>query len=306
MPAATTTTAYKLFTHDLRSPIQGGEPVFDGKLPCVLPIVHVDRSQRDCAPGWNACAQPEDALRIGGLWPNGHPSRLFVVETDTTVVARGDKLRAATWTIVRECSEEEIREGVTKFSERYFKPHALPMAAEQMEWRAALARPKRDEALVDAGLREALKARGLEDWTLKKFSSERDAWDARGAGDAWAARGVWDARDARGAWDAWAARAAWAAWDAWDARGARDARDARGAWDARGARGAWDARDARGAWDAWGALTVFFAATMKWTKQRPDLLTIGLRDAYSNGLGIAIPTGPKELGWAMVDVEVAP
>ena len=31
-----------------------------------------------------------------------------------------------------------------------------------------------------------------------------------------------------------------------------------------------------------------------------DKLIIGLRDAYSNGLAISIPTGLKELGWAMV------
>ena len=54
------------------------------------------------------------------------------------------------------------------------------------------------------------------------------------------------------------------------------------------------------AWDARDALTVLVAARRGWTQQRPDLLTMGLRDAYAHGLAIAIPTGPAELGWAMV------
>lgn len=29
------------------------------------------------------------------------------------------------------------------------------------------------------------------------------------------------------------------------------------------------------------------------------MLTMGLRDAYLCGLGIAVPTGANELGWAM-------
>jgi hypothetical protein len=100
---------------------------------------------------------------------------------------------------------------------------------------------------------------------------------------AMAARDAWDARAAR---DAWVARAAWVTRAAWVARVARDARDARDAW------AAWDARDAR---------TVFYASRMGWIERPADLLTAGIRDAYAAGLGIAIPTGPNELGWAMAD-----
>jgi hypothetical protein len=32
------------------------------------------------------------------------------------------------------------------------------------------------------------------------------------------------------------------------------------------------------------------------------VLTVGIRDAYCNGLAIAIPTGPTELGWAIEGV----
>jgi hypothetical protein len=67
----------------------------------------------------------------------------------------------------------------------------------------------------------------------------------------------------------------------------------RAAWDARDAWDAWDARDAR------DALIVEYAALQGWTDHDPLLLTTGLRDAYWNGLALAVPTGPNELGWAM-------
>ena len=195
--------AYKVFTHDLRPPVQGGAPVWIGTLPHALPVVAVDASTEECAGGWNACAQPEDALRIAGLWPNGRPSRLFRVETDEDVVSRGDKLRASTWTITAEVSESDIAAHVLAMS-KPFGTHAQVMADEQMAWRCALGRPEHDADIVEQSLALALNARGL-DWQLKRFDDARDAWDA------WDA---WDARDARAAW------AAWAAWDAWAARDA--------------------------------------------------------------------------------------
>jgi hypothetical protein len=74
------------------------------------------------------------------------------------------------------------------------------------------------------------------------------------------------------------------------------ARAARDAWDARDARAAWAARDA---WDARAALIVEFTAHSGWIGYRHDLLTVGIRDAYTNGLAVALPTGPNKLGWAM-------
>lgn len=62
------------------------------------------------------------------------------------------------------------------------------------------------------------------------------------------------------------------------------------------ARAAWDARAAR---DARAALTVDFSSRNKWVDFDPLRLSLGLRDAYHNGLGIALPTGPDTLGWAM-------
>jgi hypothetical protein len=42
-----------------------------------------------------------------------------------------------------------------------------------------------------------------------------------------------------------------------------------------------------------------FTARSGWISHHHDLLTTGIRDAYQHGLGIAVPTGENELGWAM-------
>jgi hypothetical protein len=63
------------------------------------------------------------------------------------------------------------------------------------------------------------------------------------------------------------------------------------------------ARDAWDAWDARDALLVYYTVRRGWGPRRADRLTIGLRDAYSNGLGLALPTGPNELGWALAEGE---
>ena len=257
--------AYKLLTHDLRSPVQGGAPVFDGALPFVLPTVRVDESDADCGAGWNACRDGATAFRIAGLWPDGRPSRLFLLgDPVAPVIERADKIRAASWTVVREATEAEVREAIHALSAP-FGDLRDAMVAEQVAWRHALARPKRDAAVVAAGLREALGARSL-NWELREY---QEAWAAREA------------------WEAWAAREAWAAWAAWTAREAREAREA------------WAAREAREAWEAWAALTVFYAASRGWIDLRPDRLTVGLRTAYEHGLGVALPVADGVLGWAM-------
>ena len=238
-------TGYKILTHDNRPPFRGGDPLIppEQSLPYTLPTVALDTSEDECAPGYHFCHTPEEAIRIVGLWPDGRPSRLYRV-TATDAIERGSKLRAATLTIEHEFTESEWRDAVAAFSAP-FAPFVAEMAESQMLWREALARPHRDELAVETGLRAALEARGLSEWTLKRFQS---------------------------------ARVAWVAWDAWVARDA---------WGARGARGAWDAL----AWE--------FAALSEWTPGDPQKLTTGIRDAYRNGLGIVIPTGPEELGWTM-------
>lgn len=231
---------YKVFTHDLRSPIHVGEPVWDGTVPFDLPKVELDESNEECGAGWNFCRSASDALRIAGLWPNGRPSRLFRVETESAI-ERGNKCRSATIRITSEITD--FRPAIAELSQP-FGDFVSEMISEQLAWREALARPLNDKSAIESGLKEALSARGL-DWKLKQFKCS------------------WDARDA---WDAWAARAARAAWDAWAAR---------------------------------DGLTVFYSSKKEYIDIPANFLTVGIRDAYKNGLLIAIPTEPCELGWAM-------
>jgi hypothetical protein len=181
---------------------------------------------------------------------------LLRVQTIGEFVERGDKLRAESLRIMGAASDRTLAAAVRKLSEP-FGEHARQMARDMLAWRRALARPRRDETAIVAGLQAALEQRGL-DWSLKRFDTPRAAW---------AARDAWDARDSWDVWVAWDARAA-----TWETRAARDARV---------------------------ALVVEYAALMGRMKH-PHLLTTGLRDAYSNGLGIAVPSRSKDtLGWAV-------
>ena len=253
-------TGYKVFTHHLCSPIQGGAPLFDGACPTELPAVALDTGGVECGPGWNYTADLATAFRIGGLWPTGRPSRAFVVEASADAIERGDKRRASRLTIVRAVTPEEERAALRSFS-RVFGDHAERMTDEQLAWRRALARPRSNPAAVAASLESTLRARGLDrTWALKEYKTAWAAWAAGAAWDAWAARAAW------AAWAAWATGDAWAAWAAGAAR---------------------------------AALTVCYAALNALVKELPEHLTAGLREAYENGLGVAIPTLPNVLGWAM-------
>ena len=105
-------------------------------------------------------------------------------------------------------------------------------------------------------------------------------------------RGLEKALDHRGL--KWSLRPFADARAAWASRAARDASSTRAAW---AASAAWDASSTRA---AWAALSVCFASRQGWIEHPADLLTIGIRDAYTAGLNIVIPTGLNELGWAMV------
>ena len=248
------TLGFKVVTHDLCPPIQGGPPLWDGALPHLLPAVHLDTGPDECSAGWNYCERLSTALRIAGLWPTGRPSRGFLVEAGPDAIVRGDKRRASRLTIVRETTEDELDAAILELSAP-FGVHAERMAAEQIEWRRALSRPERNPAAVAGHLTVALTTRGLTGWQVQEFPSAWDAWDA------WAA------------WDTRAARAAWDTWDAWDAR---------------------------------AALTVTYAAVRGWIDQQPELLTTGIRDAYGAGLAVAIPAGPRTLGYALVKSPAIP
>jgi hypothetical protein len=243
---------WKVLTHDLRPPLQGGEPCFvpDAPFPITLGPVTLDVSSAECAGGLHYCTDLATAFRIAGLWPTGRPSRAFLVQPSADAITRGDKCRASQLTLLREATDAEIAAAIRSLSAP-FGEHAEVMATEQIAWRRALARPDHDPDAVAVGLQAALQMRDLP-WTLRRFDS---AWAARAASDAWAARA------ARAAWDAWAARAARA---------------------------------------AWAALTVQYTARAGWISYEPHCLTAGIRDAYAQGLEVALSTGPTELGWAMV------
>lgn len=258
-------TAWKVLTHDFRPPIQGGDLVFDGSTPFHLPPVDVDETDEECGAGWNACHKLSDALRIAGLWRDGRPSTAWMVTNPVDpVVERGNKIRAASWTIERSATEDEVVAAIREIHAP-FGEHQDAIVEQVLLWRHALARPHRDAAVVVAGLQAALDARGLA-WGLKRFDTAgavRAASAARAAGDAW---------------DTWAASAAGAARDAWDS------------W------AAWAAGAARDALIAW------YAATKGWIERDPMLLTTGLRDAYEHGLEIVLPVsdgGKTALGYAI-------
>lgn len=270
-----TTLGWKVFTHDRRSPIQGGEPVWDGTYPFTLPTVQLDTSDEECAPGWNYCDDIGTVLRVAGLWPDGYPSLVVAVEPGSDALHRGNKWRASSLTLLREATSEEVYEGIRQLS-TMFGIHAERMAEEQIKWRAALGRPVRDVVAVEHALRSALQTRGLVQWGLRQFDTAMAAWDGRY---------VWSD------WDSSAAMTSMTAWAVMDVINARSMYWT--GWNTRGSRGTWDPRD------AWAGLTVTYAALKGWINHPPELLTTGLRDAYQSGLAVALPTGPQELGYVM-------
>ena len=193
-------TGWKIWTHDRRSPIQGGEPAWDGAFPHDLPEVTLDTSDAECGDGWNYCREMADAFRIAGMWPTGRPPLITLVVPAPDVIHRGNKSRASTLRLVRLATEDEVRHGVVNFSQ-VFEPHADVMAEEQLAWRAALGRPRRDASAVESGLIAALAARGLK-WKPVRHATTQDA------------RAAWDAWDARAALTlSFAARQGWVKYD---------------------------------------------------------------------------------------------
>jgi hypothetical protein len=272
---------WKLLTSDLRPPIQGGGPLFDGQLPYLLPEVDVNSTDAECGRGWNFVRNIETGFSIAGMWRTRRPNAVLLVEPSDGWVERGNKCRAAQLNLVRHATDEEIKSGLLAFS-KSFGAHHNQMAEEQWQWWTALKRPCRDRDKVITGLQLALKRRGL-DWFLKEYPAARDAWNYR---DSWNARDALNAMDSRDAWNAMDA------WYTWHSSAYNDH------W---AARDVWDSCADSVTWDASAALTVSFAARSGWIKKDSDFLTAGIRDAYFNGLDIAVPTGTKELGWSMCE-----
>ena len=210
---------FKIFTHDFKSPLQGGDVIWDGSLPFDLPKVRLDTSDTKCGAGWNFVDSIATGFRIAGMWPAGRPSIVALVEPGGDAIQRKDKWRSSTLRIRNLASESQIAIAIEEFSQ-VFKPFESDMAFEQLQWRYALGRPENNETAVVEGLEKALAHRGFK-WTVKRYEAAR------------------------------------------------------------------------------AALVLFYASKKEWIKQPADLLTVGIRDAYRNGLEIAIPTVKDELGYVM-------
>lgn len=272
-------SGYKILTHDWRPPIQDGKPLCDGKtFPLLLPPVELDTGPDDCAKGYNYADSLCEAAKIASFWPTGRPAKCLVVSASEDAIQRQSKRRCSQLTLERLCNQTEIRLAMQNLVKDWAGEHTSALTEEQWLWYEALGRPFRDKDKVMFSLQKALDVRGL-NWSLKEITDASAAWDAR----AWDAR-AWDARDAWATRAAWAARATrtWATRDAWATR----------TWATR----TWAARD------AWSALNMNVAVSVCGLKgYTEDYLTIGIRDAYLNGLEIAFPTGETDLGWIMCE-----
>ena len=143
---------YKALTHDYRSPIQVGAPIWDGTtLPWHLPPTALDTSPQECGAGWNFCVTPAAALSISRLWPDGRPSVILEVET-RHYLKRGDKCRATELTLLRQLTEGEISQVILSWSQ-VFAPHHVAMAEAQIAWRGQAWQGKAWQGVVRQGNR---------------------------------------------------------------------------------------------------------------------------------------------------------
>lgn len=243
--------------------------------------------------GVYACPEPSDALRWGGLWPGGAPSRLISVKADGELELHGARAFAPAFDVVGLVSPHEP---LATFSE-VFVDLEDEMLAEQKAWRQALRRDGANPSAVRELLDITLHARGLKLWGVKEFPSV----EALRAEVDPAAFYTWGAVHAQAAFEQWrdeaakdpvydtSLRSAWTAWylaDFWDDQDVAADPDANA--DVR-----WDV------WDAWAALTVFYTVEEGWVNLPNDVLSRGIRDAYAAGLGMAAPISKGVLGFAM-------
>jgi hypothetical protein len=292
---------WKVLTHDRRLPGPGNPHAWSGTLHDELTELPELRS-----PGWSFHVRLSTTLRASGLWPLGRPSIIVkvCVPEGTNTISIGDFAFARRLRVIGVADESEVAASIEAISQ-VFEPHGAAMTAEQLAWRQAFARPSWDPDAVEMSLGHALAARGLDEWRLERMPSGPAAWEAwagfaaAARDEAMAARDDFGVRDAFQAKDAWAARRppdpTWRAWEPWttpdgEYRANPESRQFQE-----------DLGSARAAIAAHFAMTLRFASYQKWIPQPPDLLTVGLRDAYRYGLEIAVPTARQVLGWAMAD-----
>jgi len=299
----------------------GGQPILreSARLPITLPAVDLDTTADPYGAGYHYSPSLAGAARTSGFWPNGRPARCVSVVASEDAVecklssdcgkstlyeyphdlfARYDvKMRirrASALTIAAVCTDNEIRKAMREIV--YWSLTADELVEEQWAWYVALGRPSFEETKVVEGLHAALAHRQL-DWTLRRFERAEDAWAARAGELAWALLNgrtahhderpgpTWSGQlggPSAGLWlepieignftfNAWEAQ--WDRWDPWDVYVANQAKH---------------------------ALVGYISLSGGWfTDKTTANLSVGIRDAYYHGLAVAVPTGPRELGYAM-------
>jgi len=298
----TAVQGFRCFTSDLRLPNYGGEPVWYGDLPVVLTsdrlaqLKSVD-SEKAFRPWWDLTLTLSDALSLGGLWPDGRSSAVFKAEAEEEDILErhADGWAVSKLRILKPVSREEIALAVAELSQ-VFGQHQRAMARSQLKWRQALSQPKRDPSLVQKGLEDALKRRGLSRWTTRQYLSASAVWNEWAS---WAPGEIIRAYQGINDWYSLAvykiASDCWNKWAAYTTEDNQAVRKVVSAWLSREV----FLNESSKADEAYGALVFTFAALQGWVEVPPDYLTVGLREAYYHGLALVWPTGPKELGWAM-------
>jgi hypothetical protein len=107
---------WKVLTHDLRPPIQGGPPIFDGTFPALTEKVLVDTGIRVCSYGWNFTRQLSTAFAIAGYGRPGYRHKAVLIEAED-FVRRGDKYRTAQLKLIRFATSDEIFEATSRYFE---------------------------------------------------------------------------------------------------------------------------------------------------------------------------------------------
>jgi hypothetical protein len=235
--------------------------------------------------------KPEDALRYDGLWPDGQVSKIYELRTTHAPEPADAQMTAAEWVATGEVPAGPPMEKLSGL----FVDFESKMLEEQLLWRQAYTAGKVDVGEIEEALKEAIAARGLRHWTLVRSPSaevlRRAAVDPQGLFS-------WSGAATKLAWDAWeleadedevldlARRAAWTSWyhpvmfDSDAAFAAHENVHPR-------------------AWDAWAALVTYYTASQGWIDTEPERLTVGVREAYQNGLALLKPTGRGILQWAI-------
>lgn len=289
---------WKILTRQHRLPAPGSPRVWDGRHDAVLKPI-----EQESSVGVLFHLTLVDAFRLSGLWPMGWPSVAVRVSASAlTGVSECERMFfSPAVRVVAQASEAEIME---VFNESGSVSLAGPgeLAAEQRRWRLSLSRPSRAALRVQRHLQNALAHRGLAHWSLREFSDARDVWTAwkefaaRSPAEAEAARedfGIRTAFAARKALMAENLLPSWRAWDPWTTPDGEYRPDASTEAFNR------DLCAARASYSAHFGLTVYLASLYGLVHTASDHLTLGLRDAYTDGLEIAFPIDASTLGWAM-------